>query len=198
MPTKLSTREMILIGLFSAIIIIQTYTPLGYFRFAVVDITLVHITVILATCLLGTKLGTFIGGVWGVTSWIYSFQTVGPLNPVFNNPMVSVAPRLVVGCLAGLTFAMMAKHQEPKISAIVSAAIGTLTNTTLVLTGFFVFGYQHIFGLLGENPSNQLGDPVLTFILSLIGTNTLLEILAAIIIVPNLLIPLERLIKKED
>lgn len=190
---KIATRDLILIGLFSAIVIIQTYTPLGYIKLALVDFTLIHITVIIAACLLGAKKGAIVGGVWGITSLILALSSPGILNPIFYNPLVSVFPRILVGFLAGLTFDILNKKQHKPIPESIAALIGTLTNTILVLTFMYIFGRQII---LDANIVPQVAagsDPALVFIFSLIGTNTLFEIVSAMVIVPLVTIPLKKL-----
>lgn len=191
---KLSVRDIALIGLFTAIIIIQTYTPLGYISVLAVSITLIHITVILAACLLGARLGALVGGIWGVTSMIYAFQSAGVLNPIFYNPLVSVLPRILVGFIAGLLFRSLFKRTNTATAGSIAAFAGTLTNTVLVLSGMYFFG-RDIIAAAFNMTTSQAGDPVLTFIFSLVGLNTLLELAAAVIIVPALLVPLKKLTK---
>ncbi|MBF0781000.1 MULTISPECIES: ECF transporter S component [unclassified Granulicatella] len=191
---RISTRDLVLIGLFSAIILIQTYTPLGYITIGDVAVTLIHITVIIAACILGTRLGTLIGLVWGITSFIFALQTPGLLNPLFYNPLISIVPRALVGFLAGLIFNLLVTKCKTPLSAGFAAVVGTLTNTILVLGGFYVFGYQLIFG---ANPVAASGgvDPVLAFIFFIAGRNGLLELAAAVIVVPLVVIPLKKLLK---
>lgn len=197
MQNKTNIKNLVLIGLFSAIIILQTYTPvLGYIKlFGLVDFTIIHITVILAACLLGPLFGSIIGGVWGVTSMIYAYSSAGILTPLFYNPLISVVPRILVGFIAGLLYHLLSQKLPGKLNGIIAAAVGTLTNTTLVLGGFYFFGHAFIVKALNL-ATNSPSDPVLTFIFSLIGTNTIAEIIAAAVIVPALLLPLERLTQK--
>ncbi|MBS4750289.1 ECF transporter S component [Granulicatella sp. zg-ZJ] len=196
MSTKQShIKQLTLFSLFTAILIMQTFIPvLGYIHLGFVDFTIVHITVILAACLLGSKLGTGIGLTWGLLSMIKAYTTAGILNPLFYNPLISVLPRMLVGLLAGVLFQLLSKKISLTMSAVIASFIGTITNTGLVLGGFYVFGYQFIANTL-PNPS-QSGDVVLGFILTLISTNTLFELLSAIIVTPALVKPLSSLFKK--
>ena len=61
--------RMTIIAMLMAILIIQTFVPmLGYIPLGPINITIVHITVILAAILFGKKTGLVIGTVWGTLS----------------------------------------------------------------------------------------------------------------------------------
>lgn len=54
------TRENVLIAIFAAIIILQTWVPfLGYIALPTLSLTIIHITVIVVTLLKGTKAGRY-------------------------------------------------------------------------------------------------------------------------------------------
>lgn len=50
------TNELVLTGLFTAIIIIMAFTPLGYIPLVVINATIIHIPVILGSLFCGPKL----------------------------------------------------------------------------------------------------------------------------------------------
>ncbi|MBS4769708.1 ECF transporter S component [Carnobacteriaceae bacterium zg-ZUI240] len=189
---KISVRDLTILGVFTALVILQTFTPyLGYIRFGFVDITIIHVTVIIAATLLGWKKGAIIGGVWGISSLAYAYASAGILNPLFYNPLISVVPRILVGLVAGATFVLLKKRLNQHISAGIAGVVGTLTNTILVLGAMYTFGYSFLADTL--HLSGGVGDPVLTFILSLVTTNTLFEVLIAAVVVPAIVNPLKRL-----
>lgn len=193
MTTKFNIKQLTLLSIFTALIIIQTYTPmLGYIKFLAVDFTIIHITVIIGALLLNNlALSSILGGIWGLTSMLFAYQSAGVLNPLFYNPLISVVPRILVGLLAYLTYKFVSKKGNVITSATSAAIVGTLTNTLLVLSGFYLFGAELISQVLGYTNSSQ----VLTFVLSLVTTNTLLEIFAAAIVVPAIIKPLQKFIK---
>ena len=51
------TNELVLTGLFTAIIIIMAFTPLGYIPLVVINATIIHIPVILGSLFCGPKKG---------------------------------------------------------------------------------------------------------------------------------------------
>lgn len=191
---NISVKDLTLLGVFTALIILQTFVPnLGYIRFGLVDFTIIHVTVIVAACLLGWKNGLLMGGIWGVSSMLYAYSTPGLLNPLFYNPLISVAPRLLVGLFAALTFMLLKNRFNQTVSSIAAGIVGTLTNTVFVLSALYIFGYDFLFKAM--NMTQSANDPVLTFILSLVTTNTLLEIAIAALVVPALVKPLSKLVK---
>ena len=62
------TNELVLTGLFTAIIIIMAFTPLGYIPLVVINATIIHIPVIHGSLFCGPKKGAFLGFVFGFTS----------------------------------------------------------------------------------------------------------------------------------
>ena len=66
MNTKSKTYRLVIRAILTAIIILQTMVPfLGFIPIGITSLTIIHITVIVAAIVLGTKDGMFIGLVWG-------------------------------------------------------------------------------------------------------------------------------------
>ena len=187
MKKKQKLVRLVLCALFAALIVVMTFTPyLGYITVGVIEITTLHIIVILSATILGAKYGALIGGVWGLTCIIRAFQ-LGFIP--FQNPMVSLVPRVIVGVVAGLVFYALSKTKLKKpISLGASAFLATLTNTVLVLGSLEIFGgFEQLFG---EN-----AKPIEVIIATLIGTNGLIEMICAIILVPSLYMATEKMLK---
>ena len=138
MNTKSKTYRLVIRAILTAIIILQTMVPfLGFIPIGITSLTIIHITVIVAAIVLGTKDGMFIGLVWGIFTMIRAFTS--PTTPldiaVFTNPIISVIPRVLVGLVAGPLFTIIYKKTKKVVAAsIVAAIFGTITNTVLVLT----------------------------------------------------------------
>lgn len=175
-------RSMVLCAMFAAIVIVMTVVPYtGYISItpAGISITTLHIPVILCAIVLGWKYGAIIGGVWGIACLVKAFVEPIPGNIPFQNPVISVIPRIIVGLAAAAVFALLIKKTniEKHISAGIAAAAGTLTNTVLVLSALAAFG------ALGET---TVADTVKLIIETLVAVNGIIELAAAIIIVPLL------------
>ncbi len=179
----------ILVALFSAIIVVFTLVPnLGYISTGPIEITTLHIVVILGAVFLGAKNGAILGGVWGLTCMARAFILGGgsEIFKPFLNPMVSFVPRVIVGIVAGAVFFGLKKTKiKTLFAAAIAGAAGTLTNTVLVLTMLYAFGgsltsYQEFFSLFK------------TIISTIITLNGSVELIAAILVVPAVYKPLSK------
>ncbi|MDY0074806.1 MAG: ECF transporter S component [Acholeplasmataceae bacterium] len=98
-----------LTGIFSAIIILMTVIPqLGFILLApLVSVTLLHIPVLIGVFMMPKKYGILLGLVFGVASFIRSFYPQGPLDYAFQNPLVSVLPRVLFALAAAYIFDLL-------------------------------------------------------------------------------------------
>lgn len=185
MNTKSKTYRLVIRAILTAIIILQTMVPfLGFIPIGITSLTIIHITVIVAAIVLGTKDGMFIGLVWGIFTMIRAFTS--PTTPldiaVFTNPIISVVPRVLVGLVAGLLFTIIYKKTKKVVAAsIVAAIFGTITNTVLVLT---LMGTLYT-GLV----ANTYGVDASALFVTLGGiaiTNGISEVITAAILTPIL------------
>ena len=171
-----NTRSLVLTSVFIALIIVMTVIPYtGYINYGAVEITTLHLVVILGAVCLGWKAGTLLGFVWGFTCVLRAFTN--PAWILFTNPLISVLPRIFVGMVAGLVFLWARRHMKDLIAVAVAGAAATLTNSVFVLSAMYVFGgmiesYRAFFELFK------------TILSTLIAVNGTIELAAAIIVVP--------------
>lgn len=108
-----NTKELVLTALFSAIIVIMAFTPLGYIPLVVINATIIHIPVILGALFCGPKKGAFLGFVFGLTSFIKNTLMPTSLSAfvfspvlaagmvgtsgVFKSAFICFVPRILVG-----------------------------------------------------------------------------------------------------
>lgn len=149
METKL-VRTIVITAVFSALSIVFAVTSLGYIPwFGGISITIMHIPVILAAILEGPIAGTIVGLVFGLTSLLKAASApTGPVDILFVNPLVSVLPRLCIGVVAWLMFAVFKGKLKP-LAVICSAFAGTATNTVLVLTMLGLTSASRLAGAIG-------------------------------------------------
>ena len=81
------TRTLTTLGILTAIILVMTFTPLGYIKTMGLEITLLHIPVILGAALTGPAGGMVLGAVFGFTSF---FQCFG--LSTFGTTLFSINP----------------------------------------------------------------------------------------------------------
>ncbi len=194
MAQKKQTLRFNLLAMFIAIIILQTSIPLiGYIPIGPLSITVISATVVIATILLGTKDGAIIGGVWGFITFIRAY--VWPTSPlatiVFVNPVVSVVPRILIGVVAGMTYhALQKRVKNDSLSISISAVLGSLTNTILVLGLIYLF-YKAKAPQLYQINIKEL----LPYLLGVVGTNGVPEAIFSGIVAPLIAIPLKKVLK---
>lgn len=194
MNTKQKLVKRVIIALFAAIIIIQNFIPfLGYIPLGPLNLTIIHITVIVIALSMGPLYGGIVGGIWGVITWIRAF--VWPTSPlatiVFVNPLIAILPRILIGIVAGGSFSWLKKRLAKQSSAMVLAAIlGSLTNTLLVLGQIYLFyrGKSQAMYVLNVNE-------LLPYLLGVIATNGLPEAILAGLVSPLIAGPLRKRLK---
>lgn len=189
MNKKKKLNRLVICAFFVALTVVMTFTPLGYIPVGVISITTIHISTILGACILGPKYGMVLGGAWGVLCIIKAFQEPIPGNIPFQNPMISLVPRIIVGLVAGLVFYALSKTKLKKpISLAIASIAATLTNTVLVLTALTLFnGFETI--------TAGVTTALETIFSVLISVNGVIEIIAAVVLVPSLYMATEKLLK---
>ena len=189
MNKKKKLNRLVICAFFVALTVVMTFTPLGYIPVGVISITTIHISTILGACILGPKYGMVLGGAWGALCIIKAFQEPIPGNIPFQNPMISLVPRIIVGLVAGVVFYALLKTKLKKpISLGIAAISATLTNTVLVLTALTLFnGFESI--------TAGVTTALETIFSVLISLNGVIEIIAAVILVPTLYMATEKLLK---
>ncbi len=131
------TYELVLTALFTAIIVIMAFTPLGYIPLVVINATIIHIPVILGALFLGPKKGAFLGFVFGLTSFINNtFKAVTAsafvfspvlaadvvgISGVFKSLYICFVPRILVGIVPYFVYILIRRllKSEQKIWPVV-------------------------------------------------------------------------------
>ncbi|MBU0493419.1 MAG: ECF transporter S component [Chloroflexi bacterium] len=99
---KLTTRDIAVAGVMSAISVLLAATPLGFIPFiAGTSITIMQIPVIIGAVVSGPIVGTIIALVFGISSLIIAaVAPKGPGDVFFTDPLVSILPRIFIGVAA--------------------------------------------------------------------------------------------------
>lgn len=182
-------RHNTTLAIFIAIICLQDFVPFfGNIPLGPLSITTLHVTVILAGIILGPVDGAIIGGVWGMLTWIRAFVAPSsPLAPlIFVNPLIAILPRVLIGLFAGTIFRPLVQWKlKPRSAAIVAAAIGTLTNTGLVLGFTYLFYRTPAVARAYHVDVNRL----LSALGLVLATNGVAELVLAVVVVPMIAVP---------
>lgn len=133
---NLTVRKMTVAGVLGAVSAVLGLVPgLGFIPFPTgQNITILQIPTVLAAIAEGPVVGTFVGLIFGLTSWLRA------TNPAFADPLVAVLPRLFIGAAAFYTFQAL-RHRGIVLALGAAGVAGTLTNTILVLGMVALRGY---------------------------------------------------------
>ena len=130
---KVSTRQITMAGILSAICIVMALTPLGYVPVGPVKATILHIPVIIAGIFGGYWIGGITGLVFGITSFLQA-----PTDPTFSPIWASadaiqiilllittLVPRVLIGIVSSFIYKATEKISN-KLSIIIFVAIQLL------------------------------------------------------------------------
>ncbi len=172
------TKELVLTGLFMAIIIIMAFTPLGYIPLGVFNATIIHIPVILGSLFCGPVKGGVLGFTFGLTSFIKNTMTGGVSAFVFSpilayssmgisgvpkSIFICFVPRILVGVVPYLIYVLVKKILESKQKNV----WGTILN--LVVCALLFIGIRsYLYKLFAEKGTNQSVGTIISLVIALI------------------------------
>ena len=186
MKKSLDTRRMVTLAMLSAILLIMSFTPLGYLNIGPLAISLNMIPVAIGAITLGPAGGAFLGALFGITSFLQCIGIGGTsamgiilfeINPVLAFVQRFV-PRLFAGLLSGLVYVGMKKWTNPTAAGFTTGFCAALLNTVLFMTALVLcFGQSdYLQGLIG-------GQNIILFMCSFVGVNAVVEMFAVTAVV---------------
>ena len=165
-------HKMTLTAILMAIILVMSFTPLGYLRVGPVAITFLTIPVVIGAVLLGPWYGAFLGAVFGATSFSTCFGadpmgvallSIDPVATFFT----CMVPRILIGVVTGLLFrALFRRGHNNAFVLFLTTLVGCLTNTVLFVSAVIFFFQSTYFG----------GDSLGNIIVMFFTVNALLEV----------------------
>ncbi len=184
-------RKLVILGLMLAITVILDVTPLSAIPIGSVSATIVHLPAILTGIILGPLYGLIMSGLFGLVSLVHAAtRPVSPLDPLFINPLLSIAPRLLIGVVAYYGYQgtvkvweflfkgsiLQAKHT---VGGAVGGILGSLTNTILTLGTLYLLYVQDIIEKLGLSDATA----VRVMLIGVVTSNALIEAVVAGVLV---------------
>ena len=186
MKRKPNVRRMTELALLMAIVLVLAYTPLGYLNTPWgFPITLIVIPVAVGAIVLGPKAGTFLGLVFGLTSFTKTFGGAG-MGPIMldANPfgffILCVVPRLLVGLFPGLMYLGLKRFTKYRtVSQAVCCFLTPVCNTVFYMTALWLLFADTWLGYTGNQGS---GFSLLLLMLSGVAVNGFVEAAACLLI----------------
>lgn len=94
------TKKLVVSAILLAWILVLGMTQLGLIPVGPVRATTLHIPALIAAILFDKYMGMFLGLSFGLYSWYQNFRAPTVLSFVFQNPVVSVLPRVIFPIIA--------------------------------------------------------------------------------------------------
>lgn len=211
-PSKRSAgiQSLVLTALFTALLLLMGFTPLGLIDLPFIKATTLHIPVIIGSILLGPWRGAFLGGMFGLLSiWkstlapsalSFAFSPFIPLpGETHGTPwaiVIALAPRILVGIAPYFVVKLFEKiPANPTamrtVGCVAAGIVGSAVNTLLVM------------GLMGLTLSGAFaavngigGDAVWGAILGIVFANGVPEAAAAAVLTPVIVLALSKVTKQ--
>ena len=178
------TRTLTTLGILTAIILVMSFTPLGYIKTLGLEITLLHIPVILGAALTGPVGGMVLGGVFGAVSFYDAITGASAMTGALfqvsplNTFILCVGMRVLMGLCVGLIFSGLKRFDKPGTwSYIVSAMCAPALNT-LFFMGYIVlafYGCDYVQNLVSVKGA---ANPFM-FVVLLVGVQGVAEFLVS-------------------
>lgn len=183
---RFGTREMVTTAMLCAILLIMSFTPLGYLNIGPLAISFNMIPVAIGAIALGPVGGMILGGMFGITSFLQCLGIGGTsamgvilfeINP-FLAFIQRFLPRILAGFLSGLIYLGVKKVANSTVACFITGFCAALLNTVLFMSALVI-----LFGNTEYVQSLIAGRNVIVFICAFVGFNALVEMIAASAIV---------------
>ncbi|KAF1295669.1 ECF transporter S component [Enterococcus sp. JM4C] len=202
-----NTKQFTLTAMFLAIMILLAVTPLGFIPIGPINATTMHIPVIIASIILGPKIGGSLGGIFGVISLIRSTVIQTPLSFVFSPfipvigtdtgswkaLIIALIPRILIGVVPYFAYHginKLMKNKGQSVSLFIAGLLGSLVNTVLVMNLIYFLFQSDYAQVISKG-----GSAVYAAILAVILTSGVPEAIVAGIATAGVCAVLLRLLK---
>ncbi len=205
---KLRSKDIAIAGLFVAIVAVMTFVPmLGMIPLVFLSVNIVLVPILVCAQTTNPVVSVIVSTFFGIFSMIRAYVNpagAGVLYFAVQNPLVSVLPRALIGLVAHYSYKGMKKLFSKKeeeagvrgfgkrlkknsVPSVVSAVLGTATNTLLFL-GMLVVIYN------GDvlSTGTAIGLP---WAMGIVATNFLPEVIVAAIMVPLIVTAVEKAVR---
>ena len=181
-----SVLKLTLTAIFLAIIVVMSFTPIGYLKIGTIEISLLAIPVAAGAALLGVGGGALLGLSFGITSLIQCFgmsafgTALMGINPLFT-VILCIVPRVLVGVASALVYKVLkGKNLQVNVTTLASFLTAAVVNTVLFV-GLFIalFGRTEFYAGL-ETQFATTG--IIAFFAAFVGVNGIVEAVASAVV----------------
>lgn len=188
------TKRIALLSIMLALTIVFCFVPV---QIGPISLAVMILPVLIIAQVEDFKMTTILSFMMGCINLIawYTTKAASPIAPIFQNPIICIVPRTLVGVVAWLTSHGLKKLIKPSIkkglqitleqgSIILSTALGVMSNTVFV--GIFTL-------LFYNNSTLKTGVAIdIEYILAWFGLNFAVEVIAFSLLVPPIVLALKK------
>lgn len=194
--SKFNVRRMTVLALLIAVIVIMSYTPLGYLQIGPLSMSLLTIPVAIAAIVLGPIDGAILGAVFGFTSFFNAMSgksamgaALFGISPI-GTFVVCVIARILMGFGTGLIYAAVSKAMPKKTKLnCIWAGLSAAVLNTIFFMGFLVLLFYRSAYVQGLVTAMGVSNPLM-FVITLVGLQGLIEAIVCSIVSGAVSVPL--------
>ena len=197
-----SVRRMAALALLIAIIVVMSYTPLGYLQIGPIQMSLLTIPVAIGAVVMGPTDGAILGGVFGLTSLFSAISGRSAMGTMMFsiNPfacfVVCFVARVLMGWCSGLIFIALQKAmpKKEKLSCALGGLLAAVLNTVFFMGSLVLFFYQteYIQNLVS---ALHVSNPF-AFVVVVVGLQGVLEAILCCVVTCAVSVPLRKIWNK--
>lgn len=180
-----STRNFVTLALLVAILLLMSWTPLGYMNIGPLAISFNVIPVAVAAVALGPWGGAIAGAVFGLTSFLQCIGIGGSSAMgaiLFNiDPVLAFVQRFIPRVLDGLIIGFVHRFLKNRVHTAMACGITGFLSAFLN-TLFFMTALVLLFGNTEYMQELIGGRNVILFVCTFVGVNAIAEMAASTII----------------
>ena len=186
--SSFDAKRMSTLALLIAVVVVMSFTPLGYLVIGPLSMSLLTIPVAIGAIVMGPVDGLILGLVFGCTSFFNAMSggsamgtALFSINP-FGCFVVCVVARVLMGLCTGLVFQGLTKWNKfpQKLNCAISGLLAAFFNTLFFMGTLVIFFYSSSYvqnicaGLHVNNP--------LMFVIALVGVQGVVEMILCCIV----------------
>lgn len=199
---KATTRTLTQLALLLALVLIMSYTPLGYLPVGPLSLSLLSIPVAIGAMLMGPLAGAVLGGAFGLTSF-FSAMRGGSL---LGTAMFTASPagtfvtcfvaRLLMGALCGVVFKLARRlwPDNDKLCCAIGGLAAPLLNTVFFM-GFLVALFYNIDYVQQLAAAMGAANPLM-FVVGMVGIQGLIEAVLGCVVSAAVTVPVRKVLKQ--
>ena len=200
--SRTNIRWMTQMALLVALMLVLSYTPLGYLPIGPLNCSLLSIPVAIGAMTMGPAAGAVLGGIFGLTSFINAVEGKSALGTALfaASPVgyfvMAVIGRILMGLGCALVFRAMEKlfPGKEKLNCAVGGFAAPFLNTVFYM-GFMVLLFYNTDYVQNLAAAKGAANPF-TFIVLMVGVQGAVEWVLGCVIGGAVTVPLRKFLKK--